>query len=79
MINEKSIAAVDSSNFSSKFVAPLYGSYCFSNIPQLVRRVLVPEAEGCQMPLDVLGDMPKQYNKVVLFLVDAFGWRFLQR
>jgi len=79
MINEKSVAAVDAAGWSSSFVRPLYGSYCFSGIPATVERLLTGCSADPPLPADVLGPLPQRYEKVVLFLVDAFGWRFFDR
>jgi predicted AlkP superfamily pyrophosphatase or phosphodiesterase len=77
MLNEKSIKTVDDSNFSKCFRKPLYDSYCFSNIPGTIEKLLVGESELNQLPADVVeGD---HYDKVILFFVDAFGWRFFEQ
>lgn len=77
MINQQSIEVVDASKFSSNFRKPLYDSYCFSNIPGTIEHLLTGESALGQLPSDVVsGD---SYDKVVLFFVDAFGWRFFER
>lgn len=77
MLNEKSIKAVDASTFSKAFRKPLYDSYCFSNIPGTIECLLTGKTESHQLPTDVVsGDA---YDKVILFFVDAFGWRFFER
>ncbi len=77
MLNDKSITAVDSSTFSKSFRKPLYDSYCFSNIPGTIEHLLTGGSELNQLPKDVVsGD---SYDKVILFFVDAFGWRFFER
>src|SRR5437588_12848220 len=78
MLNTTSLNAVSSSTFSQQSVKPLYDSYCFSNIPQTVEFLLTGEGQSA-LPLDVFGALPTKYNKVVLFFVDAFGWRFFER
>jgi hypothetical protein len=77
MINQSSINAVNVSSFSSQFRKPLYDSYCFSNIPQTIISALTESQGG--LPADVLGELPSHYNKVILFFIDAFGWRFFER
>ncbi len=77
MINQKSIDAVDASKFSSDFRKPLYDSYCFSNIPGTIERLLTGKSELNQLPSDVAKN--DSYDKVVLFFVDAFGWRFFEQ
>src|SRR6266516_6888025 len=78
MFNTVSLNAVSSSKFSQQFVKPLYDSYCFSNIPQTITHILTGEGESA-LPLDVFGDLPTRYDRVILFFVDAFGWRFFER
>jgi predicted AlkP superfamily pyrophosphatase or phosphodiesterase len=78
MLNTVSLNAVSSSKFSQQFVKPLYDSYCFSNIPQTITHILTGEGESA-LPLDVFGGMPTTYDRVILFFVDAFGWRFFER
>jgi hypothetical protein len=77
MINQKSVAAVNQSVFSSQFRKPLYDSYCFSRIPQTIIGALTNQPVS--LPSDVFGTMPVQYKKVMLFFIDAFGWRFFER
>jgi predicted AlkP superfamily pyrophosphatase or phosphodiesterase len=78
MLNAVSLNAVKSAKFSQRFVKPLYGSYCFSNIPQTIESLLSGQRQ-CALPIDVFGHLPTKYSKVILFLVDAFGWRFFER
>jgi predicted AlkP superfamily pyrophosphatase or phosphodiesterase len=78
MLNTTSLNAVNASKFSQGFVKPLYDSYCFSNIPQTISFLLTGEGNSA-LPLDVFGNLPTTYDKVILFFVDAFGWRFFER
>src|SRR5687768_17288702 len=78
MINEESFRTVDAAQFGMKFARPLYGSYCFSQIPQTVR-YLLGAAAAPGLPLDTLGNLNSQYDHVILFLVDALGWRFIEQ
>jgi predicted AlkP superfamily pyrophosphatase or phosphodiesterase len=78
MLNTVSLNTVNSSKFSQQFVKPLYDSYCFSNIPQTIDFLLTGEGASA-LPLDVFGSLPTKYDKVILFFVDAFGWRFFER
>ncbi len=77
MLNAASVDTVNGAKFSTDFVQPLYGSYCFSNIPRTVKYLLTGEGQS-GLPLDVFGNLPTRYNKVILFFVDAFGWRFFE-
>ncbi|NMB57398.1 alkaline phosphatase family protein [Candidatus Beckwithbacteria bacterium] len=78
MLNQKSIQAVDNANFSSQFKKPLYDSYCFANIPDKIKDFLTGERKA-KLPDDVLGNLAKKYQKVVLILLDAFGWNLWQK
>lgn len=60
------------------FVRPEYGKRCFSEIPQLVRYALTG-GERPGLPAGVFDGLEKRYEAVVLFFVDAFGWRFFER
>ena len=76
MINEESVKAVDSAQLNGHFKKPLYESYCFSQIPQTVMYALTGEGE-MGLPVSVLGELPRRYNKIIVVFVDAFGWRFV--
>jgi predicted AlkP superfamily pyrophosphatase or phosphodiesterase len=78
MINTTSLEAVKAAQFSTRFVRPLYDTYCFANLPKTVTYLLTGEGESA-LPPDVFGKLPQQYDKVILFFVDAFGWRFFER
>ena len=78
MLNTSSLNAVNNAKFSARFIRPLYDSYCFSNIPQTVEFLLTGKGQS-GLPLDVFGDFPIRYDKVILFFIDAFGWCFLER
>ncbi|MCS6872845.1 MAG: alkaline phosphatase family protein [Anaerolineae bacterium] len=75
MFNEESIQQVDAARFNAAFMRPLYDGYSFAQLPQTVRYALTGEAGG--LPLKAFGHLPQRYRKVVLLLVDSFGWRFL--
>jgi predicted AlkP superfamily pyrophosphatase or phosphodiesterase len=78
MINQRSVEAVNESKFNEQNGKPLYASYCFAQIPATVEHMLTGTGTA-GLPTDVLGSLPKQYDKVILCFVDAFGWRFLER
>jgi len=73
MINQKSIEEVRKSNFGNNFVKPLYDSYCYSQIPQTIINLLTKNRQG-GLPKDVLEDIPREYDKVILILIDGLGW-----
>ena len=78
MLNTSSVQHVQSLNFSQHFMRPDYERYCFSNIPQTIEFLLTGQGEST-LPRDVFADLPLKYNKVILFFIDAFGWRFFER
>ncbi len=77
MINIKSIKAVNESKYK-EFTIPLYDSYCFSNIFGSVKHLFnIPSDK--KLPNDTLGNSKDSPRKLVLFLVDAFGWCFYDK
>ena len=77
MINDASIKAVADARWTDHFIKPLYGSYCFSQIPRLIQSIFTNTDMDVQRML--LGPLAGRYDKVVLFFIDAFGWRFFER
>jgi hypothetical protein len=77
MLNTASIAAVDAAAWRGPFIRPLYDSYGFGSLPALVQLALTGEGD-LGMPADVLGALPARHEAVVLFFVDALGWRFIE-
>lgn len=75
MINTLSVDAVGKSCFGKNGCKPLYDSYCFSQIPKTIIRLLTGAKGG--LPLDCTGN--NRYESLVLFLIDGFGWQFLQK
>lgn len=78
MLNKNSIAAVAASTFKGDLLRPLYGSYCFSEIPGTAMRALGGESKR-GLPADCLPSMPRKAQKVVTLFVDALGWNILQK
>src|SRR5579884_708178 len=78
MLNSASIRAVSNAKFSHRFVKPCYGSYCFSSLPAFIDFLLTGKGQNV-LPLDVLGNLPTRYDKVVFFFIDSFGWKFFER
>jgi predicted AlkP superfamily pyrophosphatase or phosphodiesterase len=60
------------------FVKPRYGSHCFADIPPTVRYLLTGVGAPALAP-DVLQPFHRRYETVILFLIDTFGWRYLER
>ncbi|ERJ10900.1 alkaline phosphatase family protein [Haloplasma contractile] len=78
MLNTNSIDAVNNSLFSKRFMKPLNDTYCFENIPGTVKYLLGAENAGKALPKDVIGSK-NSYNKVVVLLIDGFGWKFFEK
>jgi predicted AlkP superfamily pyrophosphatase or phosphodiesterase len=81
MINQKSIDEVNNSNFNQnfkKFKKPLYQSYCFSNVNNLIEFTLGIN-NNLKFPKDVLSSANNKYEKVILFFIDGFGWQFYEK
>lgn len=78
MINEKSLEAVASSVFDGYFCKPLYTSYCFSSIPATIKTLFNPsQLEKGRLPPETI--LNKEYEHVILFLLDGFGWSFFKQ
>ncbi len=75
MINHKSVDAVKKAAWETHFCRPLYDTYCFSKIPGTILRLLGKQSEA--LPQDCWID--GQYDSVILFLIDGFGWQFLEK
>ncbi|MBM3208124.1 MAG: alkaline phosphatase family protein [Chlamydiae bacterium] len=78
MINEISLKKIAASTFSSEFVKPLYNSYCFSRIPATVEHLLTGKKLST-LPKDCFTTVEGGYDIVILFFIDAFGWRFFEK
>jgi predicted AlkP superfamily pyrophosphatase or phosphodiesterase len=77
MLNDASIQAVEQAQWNAHFIKPLYDSYCFTQIPGLVKSAFATDRDPVQEML--LGPLAGRYDKVILFFIDAFGWRFFER
>ncbi len=78
MLNSASLAAVAASQFGPRFRRPLPESYSFAGLPNLLRYVLTSEG-SLGLPDDVLAGLPRQYDRVALLFLDAFGWAQVER
>ncbi|MEK7616339.1 MAG: alkaline phosphatase family protein [Patescibacteria group bacterium] len=78
MINRHSLETIEGAKFSKLFIRPLYDSYCFSNIPRTIQDIFFDEKKSL-LPKEVLGSLPSRYEKIVLFVIDGFGWQFFER
>ncbi len=77
MLNTMSIHEINTMRFSQQFTQPRYDSYCFSNIPSAIQLLLTGNGPS-HLPLDAFANLPTRYDTVVLFFIDAFGWRFFE-
>src|SRR5207244_2449079 len=68
MIDADSVRAVEAAQWTRHFIKPLYDSYCFSQIPRLVRSVL-GNARDTDAPTHLLGRLWAPYDRVILFCV----------
>ncbi|SRR5579883_762903 len=78
MIDEQSIRVVGGSRFGKYFTKPLYEGYAFAQLPQTIRSLLMDDQRH-GIPFGPREDLRKKYDAVILFFIDAFGWRFLDR
>lgn len=78
MINAESVKAVDASRFNARFIRPIYDDYGFAQIPQTLRHLLIGDARP-GVPFGARHDLDQQYDTVILFFIDAFGWRFFEQ
>ena len=57
---------------------PLYQQYSFAQIPHLVRHALTGQTGPAALPNGVLKGLPDRYDKVIVLLIDALGWCFIE-
>ncbi len=60
------------------FVKPRYGSHCFADLPSTLKYLLTGVGPPSLSP-DVLARFDQQYHTVILFFIDAFGWRYIEQ
>jgi predicted AlkP superfamily pyrophosphatase or phosphodiesterase len=59
-------------------IKPQYGSRCFADLPSTIKYVLTGVGAPSLAP-DVLGRFDRRYDTVMLFFIDSFGWRYIER
>ncbi len=79
MINLESLETVGQAGFSSSFCRPLYGSFCFSRIPETIYSLLTAKKSGLELPSSCYPSLSEAYDLVILFFLDGFGWRFFEK
>ncbi|WP_142415015.1 alkaline phosphatase family protein [Hathewaya massiliensis] len=77
MINTNSINQVNKNHIDGMTI-PLYDSYCFSNICGTIKDLFNINSDK-RLPSDVVGNSSPRPNKIVFFLLDAFGWCFYDK
>jgi predicted AlkP superfamily pyrophosphatase or phosphodiesterase len=77
MINTNSIEQVNKNRINGLTI-PLYDNYCFSNIFGTVKDLFNLHSDK-RLPVDVTQNSNANPNKVVFFLIDAFGWCFYDK
>ncbi len=60
-------------------VTPDYGGLCFSGIPGTVESALCGSTARDELPRSALGPLGDEAKRVILVLVDAFGWSSFER
>jgi hypothetical protein len=80
-LDAASVAVVDAARrdpSAGSGVRPLRDGYAFAALPATIERLLLGRGDG-GLPRAALGDAPERVERVVLVLLDAFGWRFFAR
>lgn len=60
------------------FIKPRYGSHCFADLPSTIKYLLT-DVGTPSLASDVLERFDQRYETVILFFIDAFGWRFIEQ
>lgn len=77
MLNDASLKRFEP--LGDKLLKPVYADYSFGNIANTIQYLLTGERFGPLLPEDCFGGAYPAPEKVVLFFIDAFGWRSWQR
>lgn len=77
MLHDESIRIVNESRLDAHFVRPIYDSFGFAQIPATIEGFFTGKPAG--IPFGPRADMYVEYDRVVLVLLDAFGWRFFEQ
>lgn len=78
MINQKSTQTIKKEGrFSKQFIKPLYESYNIAKIIEIIKYLSRINKE-ITFPNDLI-KADKQAKKIILFLIDGFGWRFIDK
>jgi Type I phosphodiesterase / nucleotide pyrophosphatase len=74
MINEAPLAKFEP--LGGGLLRPIYADYSFGNIPNTIEYLLTGLQQGPLLPADCFGGAYPRPQKLVLILVDSFGWQF---
>src|SRR5690242_19637781 len=77
MINQESIQALRKAQWTSDLQYSLYKDYAFSCLPDTISKLLTGEGKNPMAP-QAVGGHYQSYEYAVLFLIDAFGWKFFE-
>jgi hypothetical protein len=77
MLNDHTLGRFEALN--AHFFKPMLADYCFGNIPNTVEMLLSGETRGPVLPADCFGGQYPKPKRVVVILIDAFGYEFWQR
>ncbi len=77
MINEAPLSKFEP--LGGGLLRPIYADYSFGNIPDTIEYLLTGHERGPRLPADCFGGAYPRPQKVVLFLVDSFGWQFWEQ
>jgi len=64
--------------YPSHFIRPVYDGHCFTAIPTSIAPLLTGQDRPALAP-EFLRGLPATYEAVVVFLIDALGWRFIEK
>ena len=78
MINFSSHAQLANDQFTTHFRKPLYQGYAYSLIPNTLMKLLAQEDRET-LPIEAVGGEWIEPQVVALFLIDGFGWNFLEK
>jgi hypothetical protein len=80
-VDGASVAAVEGARRAGGGVRPLHDGYTFAALPATIERLLLGGAEhgAGGLPAGAVAHGREPVERVVLVLLDAFGWRFLER
>lgn len=62
----------------TNFIKPEYNSKCFADLPKTIKYLLTGQGNSPLAP-ELFGGLPQRYGTVILFFIDAFGWRFFEK